>query len=171
MDKSVDKHENKIHGTLMYYRTSRLINHLMNMNQTKWDNYFIFTFVRNPYDRIVSGWNYCNKYKIPFDKYINIDKATNSFDYWHVFMPQVRHIIGPNGIVKEDLFIGKFENIEDDLKIVLEKIGINEIIHKPFKKNSKKHANYKEYYHDDRVIEKVNEICDEDFKYLDYPLF
>ena len=171
MDKSVDKHENKIHGTLMYYRTSRLINHIMGMNQTKWDTYFIFTFVRNPYDRIVSGWNYCNKYKIPFDKYINIDMATNSFDYWHVFMPQVRHIIGPNGIVKEGLFIGKFENIEKDLKTALWKIGINEIIHKPFKKNSKKHDDYRDYYNVDDLIQKVNKICSEDFDYFDYPLF
>jgi hypothetical protein len=26
----------------------------------------------------------------------------------------------------------------------------------------------KEYYNDDLVIQKVNEICGEDFKYLDY---
>ena len=61
LDKSVDKHENKIHGTLIYYKTSPYINKLMGMDIDKWNNYYIFTFIRNPYDRIVSGWNYCNK--------------------------------------------------------------------------------------------------------------
>ena len=72
-DTSSKKHENKIHGTLMYYKTSSHINATMGMTKDKWDNYFIFTFVRNPYDRIVSGWNYCNKYNIPFENYININ--------------------------------------------------------------------------------------------------
>ena len=51
-DKSVKMHENKIHGTLMYYQTSPYINKIMKMNQEKWNSYFIFTFVRNPYDKM-----------------------------------------------------------------------------------------------------------------------
>ena len=53
------------------------------MNEQKWNSYFIFSFIRNPYDKIVSGWNYINKWNIPFKNYININYNANSYDYWH----------------------------------------------------------------------------------------
>ena len=66
-DKSVDKHENRVHGTFIYYKTSPYLNKLMGMTPLKWNSYFIFTFMRDPYDRIVSGWNYSiNKKNISF---------------------------------------------------------------------------------------------------------
>lgn len=165
-DYSVDKHENKIHGTLVYYQTSPYINKIMNMNMDKWNSYFIFTFIRNPYDRIVSGWNYINKRNITFKGYMDINLNDNSYNYWHVFMPQTRHIISYNGKIKSD-FIGKFENLESDLKRVLNRLGIKNIIHKSFVKNSKKHNNYITYY-DNEVLEKVNIIIKEDLDNFDY---
>ena len=167
LDKSVDKHENKIHGTLIYYKTSSVLNKIMNMNEQKWNNYYIFSFIRNPYDRIVSGWNYVNKYNIPFDKFINIKYNANSYDYWHVFMSQSRHIIDNNGKFRID-YLGKFENMESDLKIILNKIGFKNILHKPFKKNSKKHDNYETYYNNNTIIEKVNNLLKEDLQNFDY---
>ena len=165
-DESVVLHENKIHGTLMYYKTSDFINKIMNMNEDKWNTYFIFAFVRNPYDRIVSGWNYINKYNIPFKNYLNIGINANSFDFWHVFMTQTKHIIDINQTIRAD-YIGKFENLEEDLKIILKKIGINDIIHKPFIKNSKPHKKYTEYY-DEFTTQKVNIIMKEDFSNFNY---
>ena len=119
-------------------------------------------------DKIVSGWNYCNKYNISFGNYINIYKNANSFDFWHVFMSQTRHLINEKGVVGAN-FIGKFENLENDLRMVLNNLGFNKIIHKPFIKNGKVHKNYKEYYADeDDIISKVNTILKEDFENLDY---
>lgn len=166
-DKSVKMHENKIHGTLMYYQTCPYINRIMKMTPEKWKTYFIFTFVRNPYDKIVSGWNYCNKYKINFQNYININFNANDYDYWHVFMSQTRHVIGPNGKNRAD-FIGYYENLEQHLKIILHKIGFEEIVHHPYLKNEKKHANYKEYYINETIIKKVQYLLKEDFNNLEY---
>ena len=165
-DYSVDKHENKIHGTLIYYKTSPFINNIINMNEEKWNSYFIFTFIRNPYDRIVSGWNYINKYNIPFKNYLDIHYKSTSFNYWHVFMTQSRHMIDVNGKININ-YIGKIENLEDDLKIILSKIGFHTIIHQPFKKNSKSHNNYKSYYNN-HILEKVNYLMKEDFENFDY---
>lgn len=174
-DSSVDKHENKIHGTLIYYKTSPKINQILGMDKKKWDTYFIFTFIRNPYDRIVSGWNYCNKSNIPFKQYLEMNiqmnqmnhqnNIINSYDYWHVFMPQTRHLIDINGKIRVD-FIGKLENIEDDLAILLNKLGFR-IIHKPFIKNAKKHNDYITYY-DDEIYNIVQNLMKEDFN---NPLF
>jgi hypothetical protein len=107
IDKSVGNHENKIHGTLIYYKTSSYINKIMNMDKDKWESYFIFTFIRNPYDRIISGWNYVNKYNIPFNNYLNLNFKTNSFDYWHVFMTQTRHLIDLNGKTLQEKSVDK----------------------------------------------------------------
>jgi len=164
IDKSVGNHENKIHGTLIYYKTSSHINKIMNMDKDKWESYFIFTFIRNPYDRIISGWNYVNKYNIPFNNYLNLNFKANSFDYWHVFMTQSRHLIDLNGKININ-YIGKFESLENDLNIILNKIGFKNI-HKPFKKNNKTHKDYKTYYNEE-ILQKVNNLLKEDFN-LDY---
>ena len=169
-DYSVDKHENKIHGTLSYYKSSTYINKIMNMDEKKWNTYFIFTFIRNPYDRVISGWNYCNKSNIPFNNYLYLNNYVNSYQYWHVFMPQSKHIIDDTISNKLKInFIGKLENLEDDLKNILNKINIKNIIHIPSKKNNKKHDNYKNYYND-QLIEKVNILFKEDFFHFDYPM-
>jgi hypothetical protein len=163
MDKSVDKHENHIHGTLIYYKTSPYINRIMGMTPEKWNSYFIFTFSRNPYDRIVSGWNYCNLGNIPFKTYLQMYTHINAYDYWHVFMTQTRHLIDTNGKPRCD-YIGKLENMESDLNHVLGLLGFN-IIHKPFIKNSKRHDDYNTYY-DDETREIVNKLMKEDIENL-----
>jgi hypothetical protein len=171
-DYSVDKHENKLHGTLIYYKTSSYLNKIMNMNEEKWKSYFIFSFIRNPYDRIISGWNYCiynNINNINFEKYLSFSNIINSYDYWHVFMSQWRHLVDTDGKININ-FIGSFENLENDLKSVLNQIGYNDqqIIHIPFKKNSKKHNDYKSYYKNNDILTTVNKLMEEDFKNFNY---
>ena len=65
-------YENRIHGVLNYFKTSPFINKKMNMTPQKWDTYYKFCFIRNPYDRIISGWYHVNKLNIPFKYYFNI---------------------------------------------------------------------------------------------------
>jgi len=175
IDNSVKYHENKIHGTIVYYKTSKYLNNIMGMNEEKWNTYYKFCFVRNPFDRTVSGWNYCNnrsKYNINFDKFINFNFDTNSFDYWHTFMPQYRHIVNEKGDKFVD-FIGYFENIEEDLKVVLDKLNLK-VTHKPFIKNKSKHDNYLKYFkinndkYNEELLEKVIKICNEDFNNFNY---
>lgn len=167
-DNSVIVHENKLHGTLIYYKTNKQINQIMNMDKHKWDNYTIFTFSRNPYDRVVSGWNYINKYNIPFENYLKI-KDANDFDYWHVFMSQTRHIMDINGKIRCD-YIGRFENLENDLATILHKIGFNNIIHKQSIKNNKKHDDYRTYYKNKDTMDIIHKLFEYDFSVFDYEI-
>ena len=67
-------------------------------------------------------------------------------------------------------FIGKTENIEEDLKIVLEKIGITDLVHKKDKKINKNkidYVYYKDYYTQD-ILDFVNKQFEKDFIEFNY---
>tara|TARA_A100001015_G_scaffold164322_1_gene182688 strand:+ start:1401 stop:2063 length:663 start_codon:yes stop_codon:yes gene_type:complete len=165
-DNSVDKHENKLFGTLLYYKTSNYLNKIMNMNKNKWETYFIFTFVRNPYDRLVSGFSYCSKkYDIKFENYLFNAKNMNCWIYWHCFMPQIRHIVNEYGENKVD-FVGKYENLSADFCRVLNLLKFN-IIHINKVKNRSIHKHYTNYYNNDN-IKITNKIIEDDLKNLNY---
>ena len=167
IDRTNRSHENKIHGTLMYYKTSPYINDLMGMNKEKWDSYYKFCFVRNPFDRLVSGWNYVNRYNIPLHAFMNINKKSTDWDYWHVFMNQTRHIINEKGKIGVD-FIGKYESLETDFRKILNHLGITKILHNSKNKiNSKVHQDYKTYYNSE-LVERVHLFFQEDFNNFNY---
>lgn len=160
-------------GILQYYKTSSFINDVMEMDNNKWKDYFKFVFVRNPYDRIVSGWNYImetNKLNIDFNEYIKMKDIVTDREYWHCFLPQSESVIDENGNYFVD-FVGKFENLEEDFQKILKIIGFDNLKHNPFiKKNNRNRENYKKYY-DQESLEIVNKIYEKDFKLFGYKKF
>jgi len=163
-------YENRIHGVLVYYKTSSYINKKMNMTAQKWNEYFKFCFIRNPYDKIISAWYHINRYNIPFNNYLNLINTCNDVEYMHMFLPQVRNIINEKGKININ-YIGKFENLENDLTYILKKIGIPTIIHDVNKKiNKRNHLEFYKYYNQES-LNIVNNLLKEDFQYLDYPKF
>ena len=137
IDSSVDKHENKLYGTYLYYSSSNELNRRMNMNLEKWKSYKIFSFVRDPIKRLLSGYQYVQQHG--YYKNINIEYfcrnavKLNCWSYWHCFMPQHRHLVNEKN---ENVcyFVGKHENLENDLNKILNDFNLK-IIHKPYKKN------------------------------------
>lgn len=178
---------NKKFGILEYYKNSKYLCDLMNMDDEKWDTYYKFCFVRNPYTRVFSAYEYMNKItplKNPTEKkskmIIEVKRrkleqvlydeisTISDFYYAHLFMTQSKNIKYDNSINID--FVGRFENLENDFISILKKIGFNdkEIIHPTDKINTSTQENYNDYYSNTQIIEKINELYDEDFKNFNY---
>jgi hypothetical protein len=189
---STNPWSDKTLGINKYFSTSTKIIKMIGLNKEMWDNMFKFTFVRDPYSRFISSWNFVIngfKHKNTIIKNSKLDKSLNLSDnikkynelkyfienkdnltgiaYNHVFVTQTEHILNENNINNMD-FIGKMENLEDDLKTVLNKFGINDIIHKKeIKVNKTEHEYYKSYY-DQEILDFVNTFFHDDFKNYNY---
>ena len=158
-------------GIYSYAKTSNYINRLTGMDKNKWLEYSIFCFVRNPYDRVVSAWNYLTKkhnLDIPFDKYIEMDEEVSDFEYIHVFMPQYYNIIDEFNNIKAK-YVGKFENLYEDFKNILKKIGCNENFDIE-KKNNFEHDKIIKYIKNQKILDKINKLFKLDFEYFGYKL-
>lgn len=135
---------------------------------------FSFSFVRNPYDRLVSAFFYLksggiNNYdKRDSNKYIEdsnfedfiINKLEAAFNNQQHFKPQNYWI--PNGVS----FIGRFENINEDLNKLCVELGI-EYSGKLSVTNTSKHRIFKEYY-TDKLADIVYNLYKKDFEIFDY---
>jgi hypothetical protein len=131
---------------------------------------FVFTFVRNPYDRLLSAHKYLtggsgNEGDKKFGKTLSSDfkyfakNQLNNNLFWVHFIPMIHWL-------NDDVdFIGKTENYENDFNTVCDKIGIprQELPHK----NKSKHKHYTEYY-DDKTKQIVAEKYAKDIEYFGY---
>lgn len=124
-------------------------------------DYISFTFVRNPYDRILSAWKYftTNNFAVgrmkknniiigphtTFEEFLDISINQHSDHHWQ---PQTHYI--PQDID----FIGRLENFKRDYDALCNLINIpaTELLHE--KKSERKH--YSEYYN-----EKTKKIVDQ----------
>jgi Sulfotransferase family len=133
-------------------------------------DFFVFAFVRNPFDRLVSEYYYQKLNKnIPFNDYI-IHIVKPAFDFgkleeWFSFhlLPQI-DFISVNGQIRCD-FLGRFESLEDDYKKVCKILGIEQESLSHYKKSMRK--DYRCYYNDEsRAI--VEKYYQKDLAEFDY---
>lgn len=120
-----------------------------NLCKKEFSTYFKFCFVRNPWDRFISLYNYArleesyyhssvNPEKSRHGKHLDFDLLKNASlsdcaDYllehklkhdlaWNHWQEQINWIYDDQGKILVD-YIGKFENLEDDIIDILKKIG------------------------------------------------
>jgi len=146
----------------------------------KFNEYFKFSFVRNPWDRVVSAFYYLNtselnpnilsfrikyidKYNMNFKKFVKDFMNEESIKLSQHLLPQ--HLF----VFKENTpnidFIGKFENIQEDFNKICDIIGID----KTYLSNDNKsdHDSYKDYY-DEETKSIIAKIYEKDINYFNY---
>jgi hypothetical protein len=162
---------NKVCGLLLYCKTSNYLNSAMNMDDEKWNTYTKFCFIRNPYDRLLSGWKHINiilNKQTDFSTYIHQNKYNVSdIEYGHTFMSQCTQIQNIDGSCGVDL-IGKFESLEEDFRIILQKIGFTKMLHIPVKQNVSNKNGSDIIALERKSIMKLNELCEDDLTAFHY---
>jgi hypothetical protein len=146
-----------------------------------YEDYFKFTFIRNPWDRLVSAYYHGYMHEdMSFKKWL-FEKAVplkeqlypkgefviyTSRKMDHVLLsPQYRYVY--NSVrCKEQVvdFIGRFENLEDDWIKVADRLGVQRNLPKI---NKKEKSNY-QYFYDSESIDTVADMYEFDIKLFSY---
>jgi len=158
----------------------KIVDYKKVFSRSTFKRYYKFSFVRNPWDRVVSTFFFlknggltekdrvwAEKHLAPFGTFdafvkgwLKEENINNSlhFQHQHVFLEDEK------GKIAVD-FIGRFENIDEDFKIITDKLGINRILKKT--NTSQRKKNYRDYY-DEETKEIVNEVYKKDIQLFNY---
>jgi hypothetical protein len=179
--------ENADHRTIHYYREQ---------NNKVFNDYFKFSFVRNPWSKMVSHYIYKNYIRedppkpqpksfkawiknstkhnlterLPTHKEYGYVHLSNQLDW--LCDKRWKNQIPPRNFEIDVDFVGRFENYEEDWNFICQKINLKtELLHErpgiQGKKNPKNTLDYREYY-DDECIEIVRKRFDDDIKFFNY---
>lgn len=144
------------------------------VGQTKWNEAYKFTLVRNPWDKAVSLYEYRRKKGrtdiaargISFSDWVKMTYGEDkNYDYYSVraFQPQVDWLKDNEGKISMD-FVGKFESINADFEQIKDVIGLDTGL--PYL-NASKRVGYQSYY-DDETREIVARWFHEDIDLFAY---
>jgi chondroitin 4-sulfotransferase 11 len=165
---------------LFGYQVGHLnFNRLYNSNPKKAMTYYKFTFVRNPWDRLISAYHFLlsggmnandmNWGQHNLTNYIDFNDFVKNWlnekninTYVH-FIPQHRFLESSNRIIKVD-FVGKTETLNRDIEIVSNKLGKQIFLEKI---NESKHASYVDYYNQES-INTVSRVYERDIELFGY---
>lgn len=140
--------------------------------KTQRDSSYVFTFTRNPYDRLLSAYMYltqCSSDEFIHDYAFGQSLIKNFKEFvkhdlqynlnWLHFRPMVTFL-------DDDIdFVGRFETYQRDFDFVCENTTIEK--QKIPHKNKSNHSNYKDYY-DEETSKIVSKIYQDDLKCFNY---
>ncbi len=138
---------------------------------------FKFSFVRNPYDRAVSIYEYFIHLKRiePSFTFMQFTELMKNKDYQYVGLAsdenfshcnkQSSYLFDSKGILIAD-YVGKVENINSDFKEICNHLNINENL-EHLNKSTRKDLGH--YYANEKIIKNVYEAYEEDFDNFKYP--
>jgi len=145
----------------------------------QFNSMYKFTVVRNPFDRLVSAFEYLSKGgnsprdKIFQEKFIPegmsfqlfVEKlhANKEMQQWIHLQPQYHFIFDEYEEKMVDDII-KFENFRDGIQVILNRLNITKEMNHAKKSNRKAYSKY----YDDKTIFLVAELYNKDFELLGY---
>lgn len=103
---------------------------------------FMFAVVRNPWDRLVSGYHYYKKKGSPNFTWRTFDEFVTCKELGKLGRNQVHYIQNREGEIAVDLVI-RFENLQEDFKHIQNRYHCYEPL---TKNNVTSHRDYREYY-------------------------
>lgn len=150
-----------------------------NIYKPYWDDYFKFSFVRNPWDRMVSMLRYGSFYgvelgeegELVIDKYL---KKFNKVEYDTRFFnlkqfenfKQKPKSVYMNILGEEMDFIGRFENLQEDFNNVCDLIKVNSKKLENLEKSPQRDEYSRYYNHTNKSIIENKYLLDiEEFNY------
>ena len=162
------------------------------LGEHKWNDYFKFSFVRNPWDRLVSQYMWrCSKKEIDVKNRSFKEWVVWRWNNWLSWLEKPRKVIRGNPVlghkdkavvlskafdeiydeennkIQVD-FVGRFENLRADFNIICEKLNIDKNIIMPHKhKTLRERKHYTEFY-DDETRKIVEKFYMNDIKILGY---
>lgn len=105
---------------LRHWTSSQASNYIKSINKNP-NDYYWFTFVRNPWERMISWVNM--KKNQSLDKGVPVDIDIEDFISKHLKSNFFKNYIYRDGELLD--FIGSLENITEDLRFVLNKLNID----------------------------------------------
>jgi hypothetical protein len=128
--------------------------------------WYVFAVIRNPFDRLVSFYHHIfvnRDNKLTFDEWVCKQLKQDDFALNRTYQSMFHY----NNEVSIDHFIRQ-ENIEQDAKIVFNKLGIRDFILPHVKHNTNREEyEYRKYYNDE-TKEIVSKLFEWDINYFGY---
>tara|TARA_B100002019_G_scaffold286707_1_gene297591 strand:+ start:300 stop:908 length:609 start_codon:yes stop_codon:yes gene_type:complete len=149
-----------------------------------WDEYFKFSFVRNPWDRMISMCKYGNDHPREWNRTYGVSIKTGKLNmdkYFEIYSngieedPRFKKNVKRKNIIKnavylnilnEELdFIGKFENLKNDVQYISHKLNKKIILPRA---ESSNHGHYSKYYNESEknLVSETYKLDIEKFKYF-----
>ena len=151
------------------------IEHRNAAHRLAWRDYYKFSFVRNPWGKMLSYYllkkrdnkDFKKQYRT-FDDWIKSDFFTLKLPYMHTyrhrkFTNQIDWLTNERGQNQMN-FVGRFETIAKDWATVAARIGVDRKLPHT---NKTSHDHYSRYY-DDESIEIVRKLFEKDIAYFRY---
>jgi len=134
--------------------------------------YYTFAFVRNPWDWVLSNYLYAKSCKI-HPRYETINNSGMSFEGYiqkiitdQYIGPQFNFLMDKDESIDHFDFIGRFENLNDDILFLVKKLKLEGGL--PYKNKTEiKSGSYRDHY-TEKTKKQVEEIFAKDIEVFNY---